>query len=72
MGDKFEWIACGLNGSDFHDLRDGKNRILGWVRPRETGFTYWISAEGVNPRTCPCTTLEEAKRFVEAQYLLVK
>jgi len=65
-----KWVSIRLTGFTFYDLRDTDNRILGWVRPREAGILCWIAADGMQPRDCPCTTLEEAKRFVETQYIL--
>ena len=73
MMDEFRWVELGdVHGTVFHDLRDEKNCLHGWVRTRETEIYYWIAADGMKPRECPCLTLEEAKRFVETQYLLVK
>jgi hypothetical protein len=72
MEEELKWVPIGILGGDFHDLRDAENRIWGWVCLRNLGITYWLVVKRMNPSECPCTTLEEAKRFVEAQYRLTR
>ena len=72
MDEELRWVILESITGDYHDLRDAENRILGWVRPRGTAVYYWLACEGINPKECPCFTLEEAKAFVEAQYILTR
>ena len=68
--DKLKWCEW-LCDTDEQLLLDGV--FAGWIINKQTaaGFAYHlIGAPEV--MYCQCETVEEAKRFVETQYLLVK